>query len=106
MSLCPTLLWLNIIGSSGRTTGDGYLSNIPPSLYRQFFEPSLPETMRGSEFLEKFGDHWDTATQIEADLEYPVAQATQHAIQENFRVHAFRAALTSQEPDLDRKSVV
>lgn len=55
--------------------------------------------MRGSEFLEKFGDHWDTATQIEPDLEYPVVQATQHAVQENFRVHAFRAALTSQEPD-------
>lgn len=79
--------------------GNGYLTNISPSLYRQFYESKLPETLLGSEFLEDFGDHWDSATVIEPDIEYPVAQATQHAIQENFRVHAFRAAMSSQEAD-------
>ena len=70
-----------------------------PSEFRQFFEESLPEAMEGARFLERFGRHWDGATQVQAGTSYPVAQATSHPINENFRVQCFRQALLQPQGD-------
>jgi hypothetical protein len=45
-------------------TGQGYLSNISPSEYRQFYEEKLPESLLGSQFLENYGGHWDPVTEV------------------------------------------
>ena len=80
-------------------TGLGYLANVPPSEFQQFYEEKLPATLRGSEFLSSFGDHIDTATEVQPSVMYPVRQATLHPIFENFRVQTFRQALLRENPD-------
>jgi hypothetical protein len=37
--------------------------------------------------------------QVQADILYPVGQASQHPIMENFRVQSYRQALMSQDPE-------
>ena len=98
----PTLAMLQgqpVTEISLRRTGNGYLANVAPSEFRQFFEESLPEAMEGARFLERFGRHWDGATQVQAGASYPVAQATAHPINENFRVQCFRQALLQPQAD-------
>ena len=88
-----------MIETSSRRAGNGYLANLAPSEFCQFFEEALPEAMEGSRFLERFGRHWDGATQVQAGASYPVAQATAHPINENFRVQCFRQALQQPQGD-------
>jgi hypothetical protein len=47
-----------------RCAGGGYLANVAPSEWAQTYEAALPESMRGAEFLARYGVHWDTATQV------------------------------------------
>jgi hypothetical protein len=37
---------------------------------------------------------------VQADIEYPIAQAGQHPIMENFRVQSFRQALSNQDSEV------
>ena len=58
----------------------GYLSEEHlPALYRQ----ALPDTMRGADFLARYGDHHDPATVVEPEVEYAVRGCAEHAIYEN-----------------------
>ncbi|KAK9803166.1 hypothetical protein WJX72_006956 [[Myrmecia] bisecta] len=73
--------------------GGGYLTNIAPSEFSQTYEEDLPETMTGSDFLSRYGRHWDAATEVVALRSYPVRLPTAHPVFEHFRVHAFAAVL-------------
>jgi L-arabinokinase len=73
----------------------GYLSNLPPSEFRQHYEHWLPETMTGQVFLGRAGAHVDPFTKIEAKQEYPVRGAVRYAIEENLRVRRVRSLLES-----------
>ena len=84
--------------------GKGYLTNVQPSEFQQFYEEKVPASLKGSAFLERFGHHVDTATEVQPDAEYPVRQATLHPIYENFRVQSFRQALLSE--DANRASIM
>ena len=77
--------------------GQGYLTNVAPSEFQQFYEERVPASLKGAAFLEAFGNHVDSATEILEDAEYPVRQATLHPIYENFRVQSFRQALLSED---------
>jgi len=75
----------------------GYLCNISPQLYEQDFSAEIPETMRGSEFIEKYGGITDRVTTIDPARTYPLRAATEFPINENDRAARFADLLKSAE---------
>jgi L-arabinokinase len=79
--------------AAGRTlTRDpmnGYLANLDPDDYKQLFRPYLPESTRGSEFIDKFGSTIDAATTVEPETDYHVQLAADHHVLEARRVKQF-----------------
>jgi L-arabinokinase len=73
---------------SGDPTG-GYLANLDPDDYKKIFRPALPETIKGGEFLLRYGPTIDAATTVEPDHLYPVVHATDHHVLEARRVRNF-----------------
>jgi L-arabinokinase len=67
----------------------GYLANLPLEDYKTYFRPYLPETIKGDEFLERYGPTVDTATAVEAGETYAVRSATDHHVHEARRVVNF-----------------
>ena len=53
----------------------------------------LPETLKGSEFLKRYGSHGDAATTIRPNVFYRVRGPARHPVRENERVLRFIAAL-------------
>ncbi|HVF84355.1 MAG TPA: hypothetical protein VM821_00125, partial [Abditibacteriaceae bacterium] len=74
------------------SSGELYLANIAPDIWRSVRE-LLPDRMRGRDFLSRYEDHGDRATQIEPDFEYSIRLATEHPIYERARVERFIAFL-------------
>ena len=73
-----------------------YLANIAPDIWRSVRE-LIPDRMTGRDFLDRYGDHGDTATQIEPDFEYSIRLATEHPIYERARVERFIAFLEASK---------
>ena len=71
----------------------GYLANLAPEDYKRFFRPFLPERMRGSEFVQRFGRTIDPVTTVEPDVEYFVLGAADHHVLEARRVRDFATFL-------------
>jgi L-arabinokinase len=74
---------------------NGYLANLSTDDYKRFFRPYLPQFMRGEEFLAKYGKTIDRATQVAAEIDYPVQHATDHHVLEAMRVRNFCEHLTT-----------
>lgn len=74
---------------------DGYLSKLAPSEFRARYERWLPESLHGSEFLARAGEHVDPFTKIDPKKEYPVRAAVRYASEENFRVQLAVSLLES-----------
>ena len=55
----------------------GYLANLDPDDYQKFFRPHLPETIKGGEFLLRYGGTIDKATKVESGFTYPVSAPAQ-----------------------------
>ncbi len=88
----------------GREFG-GYLCNLSPADFEQNCAPILPETMGGSQFLEKYGDTGDRMTRVEPDKVYWVKSCARHPVHENFRVRSF-GKIISQEIDNESLSLL
>jgi len=73
----------------------GYLANITPSELGRDFADSLPNRMRGGEFLARYGGITDAVTRVKPDVWYPVRQATSHPVYENERVTRFSDLLST-----------
>jgi galactokinase len=71
----------------------GYLSNVAPEQYEREFAASIPETLRGSDFLTEYGGTTDAVTRVDPGKTYAVKAPTGHGIYENFRVGGFSALL-------------
>jgi L-arabinokinase len=67
----------------------GYLANVPQSLFRERYEPALPKTMTGAEYLAAAGEHVDPFTRCLADHGYRIRANTRYAVEENQRVRLF-----------------
>lgn len=67
----------------------GYLANLDPDDYKKIFRPLLPETIKGGEYLLKYGPTIDRATTVEPDHHYPIVHATDHHVLEARRVKNF-----------------
>jgi galactokinase len=85
---------MRIMGTGvGRTLATdptaGYLANLEPNDYKRIFREHLPEYMKGSEFLERYGKTIDTATRVEPGITYPVQHAGDHHVLEARRIRNF-----------------
>ena len=67
----------------------GYLANLDPDDYKKFFRPYLPDSLKGGEFLLRFGRTIDATTSIAPDEHYAVRSATDHHVLEAMRVRNF-----------------
>ncbi|XP_051114126.1 L-arabinokinase-like [Andrographis paniculata] len=76
-----------------------YLCNLPPHRYEELYGHNLPESILGSDFLEKYSHHDDTVTAIAKTSNYAIQAPTRHPIYENFRVKAFKALLSAAPSD-------
>ncbi|KAK9741662.1 hypothetical protein RND81_03G120500 [Saponaria officinalis] len=72
-----------------------YLCNLTPHRYEAAYANTLPESIDGETFVERYGNHNDPVTVINPKRAYAVRAAARHPIYENFRVKAFKALLTS-----------
>jgi L-arabinokinase len=85
----------------------GYLANLNPDDYKRLFRESLPEWMKGREFIDRFETTIDTATKVDPDVEYPLRHAVDHHVLEARRVHRFvefleQAAASTPERSRER----
>jgi len=78
---------------------DNYLCNLSVQDFREQCEHLLPEQIQGDEFLDKYGETVDTATQVDPEKLYFVRSRVQHAIYENARVRQFIAAIKNADKD-------
>ena len=81
---------------------DNYLCNVSVQEFHEWCETLLPEQMQGDEFLEKYGEIVDTATQVEPEKIYPVKSRVEHMIYENARTQQFIAAIKKAGKDPER----
>ena len=72
---------------------NGHLANVTPSELEQSFVARLPEALRGSEFLARYGGTADAVTRVDPERTYPVRKPTAHPVYEHFRVRAFAELL-------------
>ena len=68
---------------------NGYLANLDPDDYKQWFRPRLPETVRGRDYLDRHGPTIDPVTRIDPDADYAVRHAVDHHVLEARRVRRF-----------------
>ena len=81
---------------------DNYLCNLSVQDFREQCEHLLPDQMHGAEFLDKYGETVDTATQVDPEKLYAVKSRVQHAVYENARVKRFIAAIKNANEDSER----
>jgi L-arabinokinase len=74
-----------------------YLTEVSTEEWEAEYQKQVPDTMLGSEFLEKYKTHDDPVTTIQPDATYYVAGPTLHPIGENERVLRFIKALQTAE---------
>src|ERR1039457_5453885 len=76
-----------------------YLTEISSGEQKAEYEPQIPETILGSDFLAKYKTHDDPVTTVQPDATYRVAGPTRHPIGENERVLKFIEALRAASGD-------
>ena len=84
---------------------DNYLCNLSVQEFREHCEPLLPEKLRGSEFLDKYGETVDTVTEVAPDKVYAVRDRVKHPVYENARVKQFIIALKNVDKYPDRAHI-
>lgn len=70
-----------------------HLAELAPHEFERAFAGSLPETISGVDFMQRYGDHGDAVTSVDPWRSYPVRAAAAHPVHENFRTEAFSALL-------------
>lgn len=68
---------------------NGYLSNIPASIFRSQYESSLPLLASGAEIQAIGKTHIDPYTTIRPEVNYRVRACTRYAVEENQRIELF-----------------
>jgi L-arabinokinase len=71
----------------------GYLANLSVEEFGREFEPHLPGSLSGAEFLSRFGGTTDPVARVDPARTYAVREPTAHPIRENDRVRRFAAIL-------------
>ena len=82
-----------------------HLTELTPSEFRDGYEREIPESLVGSEFLDRFKTHDDPVTTIQPDAGYRVVGPTRHPVEENHRVLKFMEALRAAKAGDERALV-
>lgn len=82
-----------------------HLTELSPETFRVDYEASLPDSLRGADFLERHGSHEDAATTVQPDATYRVAGPTRHPVEENDRVLRFIDCLRSCDGGDERRLI-
>lgn len=82
-----------IISELAGLPGTGYLANIAPAEFEQYYAARIPVRMSGKDFLDRYDGITDTVTSVDPAVEYPVSAATRHPIYEHARVSTFAGVL-------------
>jgi len=77
----------------------GYLANLTPSLFRERYEPRLPESITGAAYLHLAQEHVDPFTKARPEVSYAVRACTRYAVEENERVRLFAELARGANPD-------
>lgn len=85
---------------------NGYLANVPPSLWAQRFAARVPETISGAAFLAQYAGTTDSVTRIDPVRNYAVRVPTAHPIFENQRVRLFRALLPTSAASEEARALL
>lgn len=93
----------DVAGSSADRRWRGYLANVEPNEFEEKFAQHLPDSMRGAEFIERYGGTTDTVTTVERDRMYAIRAPTMHPVYENFRVRKFAEMLRQSSLSRDEK---
>lgn len=72
---------------------DGYLARITPKQFAAEFHDCLPSSIKGREFLDRYGDTCDSVTEVDPEKTYYVRSRASHPIHENARVREFLECL-------------
>ena len=83
----------------------GYLCNLTPKEFVAAWRDLLPTQMKGSDFLDRYGDTNDPVTTVDPDTVYMVRSRTEHPIYENDRVRRFRELLRHAQAQADSHDV-
>jgi galactokinase len=75
---------------------NGYLANITPSEFEQYYASQLPERIEGAEFLSRYKGTTDTVTRVAPERSYAVLAPTAHPIYEHHRVRLFAELLRGE----------
>lgn len=73
----------------------GYLCNISVNEFENSFLKQLPTFITGKDFINNFLHSIDSVTTINPETEYAIRECVAHPINENERVHTFKALLLS-----------
>ena len=68
---------------------NGYISNIPPSIFRSRYENDLPLMISWAKIQASGKTHVDPYTTIRPEVNYKVRACTRYAIEENQRIELF-----------------
>ena len=68
---------------------NGYLSDVPVSLFRSRYEALLPECLSGEEYLRRAQVHVDPFSAARPDLTYRIRACTKYSVEENQRIRLF-----------------
>lgn len=68
---------------------NGYLANLPYSLFHEKYETQLPLTVSRAEYLRNHSVHVDPFTPLKDGINYNIRANTRYAVQENQRVQLF-----------------
>ena len=82
-----------------------YLTEISTAELAREYLTEIPESIVGSEFLERYRTHDDPVTTIQPDATYRVAGPTRHPVEENERVLRFIAALQDAHDGNERACI-
>lgn len=84
---------------AGNLQWDGHLARISVPDYVERFRNRLPTTLKGSVYLERFGETGDPLTRIDPDCVYKIRSRTEHHIYEHARACQFAEFLTRATRD-------
>jgi galactokinase len=83
----------------------GYLANLSPSLYRQYFRALMPKRLRGADFVRTYGPLPDRAGVIDSKKLYRVRAAVDHLVTENEFAENFLQAVEELSDPVTAKAM-
>jgi len=88
-----TFMGYRMLQELAGTDWGGYLANLAPSQFEHEYASELPLTMKGSDFIARYGTTTDTVTTVDPTRNYAIRKPTAHPIYEHFRVQTFARLL-------------